>query len=152
MNALSASRSGWPPSRATFLLAHVRAPWLDRELAAGTASWRSRAHAARALQLTNDRGRRALARSLERLVEDAERRLPARSSVVPPCREQVREARPLILAIAARLRANTPVDASGVVLLRALLSDGTGPCYAPSHPETLLVALRNISPRLEALD
>ena len=53
----------------TRLLARLRSPKLDKELAAGAASWSSPVHAARALQLTGTRHRRALARSLERLVE-----------------------------------------------------------------------------------
>ncbi len=57
--------------RLTRLLARVRSPKLNRELAAGAASWSSPVHAARALQLTGTRHRRALARSLERLVESA---------------------------------------------------------------------------------
>jgi hypothetical protein len=71
------------------------------------------------------------------------------SAVVPPCRQQVREAMPLILMVASRLRSAEPVDARGVARLRALLSDGSGPCYAPSRPGALSLALKTISTSLE---
>jgi hypothetical protein len=110
-------------------------------------------HAARARQLTNDRTRRTLARSLERLVEQAETpRPPFRTAVVQPCRPQVREARPLILTIAQRLRSNAPVGVCGVARLQALLSNGAGPCYAPSHPDALITELRAVADLLEAHD
>jgi hypothetical protein len=136
-------------------LARLRAPWwLDRQLAARSVPWRSPAHAARALQLTGDRSRGALARWLERLVEHAERP-PARftiSAVVPPCREQVHAALPVILATASRLRSRAPVDARGVARLRALLSDGAGPCYSRADPVALTVALETISQWLDVQD
>jgi hypothetical protein len=93
------------PRWIVWLLPRLGAPWwLDRQLAAGSVPWRSPAHAARTLQPTGDRSRGALARWLERLVEHAERS-PARfiiSAVVPPCREQVHAALPVILATASR--------------------------------------------------
>ena len=112
-----------------------------------------RAHAARALQLTSDRSRRGLARSLERLIEQSERPpAPFRGAAVQPCREQVREALPEILAIASRLRSGAPVDARGVARLRGLLCDGCGPCYAPSRPDALSIALSTVSDMLDVQD
>lgn len=139
--------------RSAGLSARLRAPWLDRQLAAGVPSWHSRAHAARALQLTSDRNRRRLARFLERLVERAEERpAPFRSASVPPCRAQVREARPLMLAIALRLRTVAPVDARGIARLMDLLSDGGGPCYVPTHPHALSSALLTVDESLDVPD
>jgi hypothetical protein len=138
-----------PPQRRDRIIARLRAPSLDGELTAGCASWRSPTHAARALQLTSDRHRRGLARSLEHLIERAEEpraRFP--SAAVPPCREQVREAMPQLLAISSRLRSGEPVDAGGVARLRALLSDGAGPCYARSQPDALALALQTVSASL----
>ena len=134
-------------------MARLRAPWLDRQLADGVASWASPSHAARALQLTGARSRRSWAGSLERLVEHAER--PSTrfgSAVVAPCREQVREALPLILDIAARLRATAPVGAAGVARLRALLCDGNGPCYSRSDQGALRIALQAVSESLDVYD
>ena len=131
----------------------LRAAGLDRQLASGVLSWRSPAHAARALQLTSDRHRRGLARSLEQLVEHADDpTIRFMSAVIPPCREQVREAMPLILPISARLRSAEPVDARGVARLRALLADGGGPCYMRSRPYALTIALQSVSDMLDIQD
>ena len=141
-------------TRMVWLLARLRALWLDRQLAAGVVPWHSKPHAARSLQLTSDRSRRALACSLEHLVEHADGPpVHWRSAAVPPCRPQVSEARPVILAIAARLRATAPVDARGMARLRLLLTDGAGPCYTPSgRPDALAVALQTVDRWLDAAD
>src|ERR1019366_510356 len=68
--AIMGSRS--PRPRTVRLLAHLRALRLDRQLAAGVVPWHSKLHAVRSLQLTSDRSPRALACSLEHLVERAE--------------------------------------------------------------------------------
>jgi hypothetical protein len=151
----TASAITWPsapaePSAASLwrarLSAHLHAPSLDRELAAGIAPWRSPRHAARALQLTRGHSRRDLARSLERLLEHADQPpTPFRGAVIPPCREQVMEARPLLLGIAGRLRSGGPVDARGIARLRRLLSDGNGPCYVKIQGNALNNALQEIS-------
>ena len=143
----------WMGQRVGWLVAHLRAARLDRQLAAGSVPWRSPVHAARALQLTSDGYRRGLARSLERLVEQAEQpRGPFKGPVVQPCREQVRAALPLMLTIAARLRDPAPVDARAIARLCALLSDGAGPCYTPSDPGALTGALETISQWLDVQD
>jgi hypothetical protein len=125
------------------LLARVRAPWLDRQLAEGAAPWRSRAHAERALQLTSSKARQTLASGLDRLAADAAQ--PAEryrwTPVVRPCREQVDDALPAIRALAARLRDREPVAARGMATLRVLLTDGAGPCYARSRRDALARAL-----------
>lgn len=143
-----------PPGLLDRIAAHLRGPWLDRQLASGAATWRSPAHAARAVQVTSDRRRRALARALERLVEQSDRpqgRSMA-SAVIAPCRRQVRAALPEILDVSARLRGGGPVDPRGVVRLRDLLCDGGGPCYAWMHPDALTIELREVSRWLEVND
>jgi hypothetical protein len=103
-------------------------------------------HATRALALTSDRTRRGLARSLERLVEQAQQpRSQQRGAVVYPCREQVIEAMPTLLTIAGRLRSADPVDARGMARLHILLSDGSGPCYVRIRRNALTDALQEIS-------
>ena len=134
------------------LVARLRASALDNQLAEGVEPWRSPAHAARSLRLTSPRRRRAVARSLERLLEDVERRPPVVSAVVRPCREQVLEARPLIVAVASLLRSTRPVDARGVARVVVLLTDGGGPCYVSSHPQALEGALQSASQWLDAPD
>lgn len=131
-------------------IARLLAPWLDRELSAGVGASLSAAHAARVAQLTKERTRQALARSLDRLIERADHRWPRFSNwTVQPCTEQVRDATPLILSIAARLRSNEPLDALGSVRLKTLLRDVRGPCYARSRPDALTVALQDISNALD---
>jgi len=128
------------------LRARLHAPSLDRELASGIAPWRSPLHAARALRLTGDRNRRGLARSLERLVEQAQHpRSQYRGAVIYPCREQVIEALPALLTIAGRLRSADPIDARGMARLNILLSDGSGPCYVRIRRNALTAALQEIS-------
>jgi hypothetical protein len=128
------------------LLARVRAPWLDQRLAEGAAPWRSRAHAERALQLTSPSCRRSLAAGLDRLAADARRSSEpyGLTPVVRPCREQVEEALPAILWLAARLRDREPVTARGMATLKVLLTDGAGPCYAPSCRDALADALLSV--------
>jgi hypothetical protein len=140
-----------PPRRfrsqlAVRLRARLHAPSLDRELASGIAPWRSPPHAARALALTGGRNRRGLARSLERLIEQAHQpRGLYRGAVVEPCREQVLEALPVMLGVAGRLRSADPIDARGTARLRILLSDGSGPCYVRIRRNALTDALQEIS-------
>jgi hypothetical protein len=145
-------RRRYQPS--AWLLAHVLAPWIDRELAQGVASWRSPAHAERALQLTTSRRRRTLAAGLERLVKHAQQPIGQfrHSAVIPPCREQVREALPLILAITSQLRDGAPVDARGVARLEAVITDGAGPCYTRIHRDALNDVLELVSQWLDAPD
>jgi hypothetical protein len=135
------------------LLARLGGSWIDTNLAAGTPSWHSPLYVTRSLRLTSDRHRRDLARSLDRLIEHAERP-PGRfmTATLPPVREQVREAMPLILEIASRLRSGEPIEARGIALLTTLLSDGAGPCYTPARPGALATALQALPRALDVQD
>jgi hypothetical protein len=118
------------------LVARMLAPWLDEELARGIGASLSEAHAARAEQLTGERARRAVARSLDRLVDRAQNPRPAALiPLVPPCREQVRDAMPLILKIRSLLVSGEPLAARGIASLKKLVSDRCGPCYVRSGPK-----------------
>jgi hypothetical protein len=127
--------------------ARLRAGRLDHDLASGIASWQSPAHAARSLQLTTRRKRDSLAERLDSLTEMAEQpaRLYLRSPVIQPSRRQVRDAQPLIRAIAARMRDGEPLDARATAALRLLLADGTGPCYGPEQIGALRAALERVT-------
>jgi hypothetical protein len=150
---LARANSPRPPRWPARLLAHVSAPWIDPQLANGTPAWHSPVLAARAVQLTGKRRRRATARWLESLVERAQQRpAPFRGAAVTPCHEQVRDALPQILAIASQLRSTSPVDARGIAALRRLLSDGGGPCYTRIHPGALTVALEDAAQWLDVSD
>jgi hypothetical protein len=142
-----------PPGWRARFLARVGSVWLDRQLADGVASWRSPSHAARALQLTSDRRRRTLARSLEQLIDRGEKHNPRfANAAIAPCREQVHRAVPEILATASRLRSGSPLDARGIASLRELLGDGGGPCYARVRPDALALALQDVFKWLEVKD
>ena len=132
------------------LWARLRAFSLDRDLREGAPTWQSPTHAVRSLQLTSDRRRRRLARSLERLLEAAEQpRALFSGAVVPPRRDQVRGAKPVIGEIVERLRCPGPVAAKGMVMLRDLLADGSGPCYAKIRPDALNCQLLVVSEMLD---
>jgi hypothetical protein len=128
------------------VIARLLAPWLDRELAGDTEASLSAAHAARMRQLTDERTRQALARTLDRLIKRTDDRQSRLSHwTTPPCTDQVRDARPLILTTASRLRSNEPLDAVGIARLMTLLRNVSGPCYVPSRPDALTIALQDIS-------
>ena len=115
------------------LIARMLAPCLDEELARGTGTSRSEAHAARAEQLTGERARRRVARMLDRLVDRAQNPRPAHLSPLrPPCPEQVRVAMPLIVSIRSRLLAGEPLATEGIARLKTLLRDRSGACYIAS--------------------
>jgi hypothetical protein len=133
------------------IVALLRANGLDRQLASGVEPWRTPLLAARARQLTSDRKRRLLARGMEQLVEQAEE--PARVSLtaaISPSRPRVREARPQLLMLAARLRAGDLVDPRASAAINNLLTDGAGPVYARGDPNTLAHELRRIESWLDA--
>ena len=97
----------------------------------------------RATELGADENRIDLARSLTDVVHAAdERLLPAAS---PIARAAVRECRPQLLAIAARLfEVAKPVSPRGILLVERLLTNGAGPLYGRGDAERLLVAADNI--------
>jgi hypothetical protein len=127
-------------------IARILAPWLDRELAGPPAASLTAAHAARVAQLTRERTRRALARSLDRLIERADDRRSRFSNwTIRPCAEQVRDATALIRSTASRLRSDEPLDPLGIARLKTLLRDVDGPCFVRSRPDALTVALQEVS-------
>ena len=68
---------------------------------------------------------------------------------IRPCTEQVRDATALIRSTATRLRSNEPLDPLGIARLKTLLRDASGPCYVPSRPDALTLALQEVSNALE---
>ncbi len=143
-------RPMWPRTL-TALHARLRACAIDRELARGVPSWRSPVYAARSLQLTSERGRAALANSLESLVKRAG--LPRSrlfgSAVIQPCSEQVWHALPQIRDLTARLRSSQPIASRGAADLLELLRDGTGPCYNCTHRGALSTVLDRVAAWLD---
>jgi len=143
--ARSAHRPGLAP-----LWARLHALWIDRDLRDGAPTWQSPTHAVRSLQLTSNRRRRRLARSLERLIGAAEQpRALFPGAVVPPRRDQVRKAKSVIREIVERLRSPGPVAARGMAMLCELLADGSGPCYARIRADALKCELLVVSEMLD---
>jgi hypothetical protein len=148
--SLTGVRRHRKPTLEDRLIARALAPWLDDELARGMRASLSEAHTARADQLAGRRARRAVARRLDKLVYHAQnQRPPSRIRVAPPCRDQVRNALPLILAIRSGLLAEGPLTAQGIARLKTLLSDRRGPCYVPGTPDSLRVSLQEIAELLQ---
>jgi hypothetical protein len=130
-------------------LATVRHGALDRRLAEGADSAGDRELAARAWQITRASARERLATALDAVLIDAERPRSERRWSVRVCREEVEVARGEIQHLAERLRDPRPVSARGVALARRLLSDGTGPLYAPSANDELYRQLHHASVALD---
>ena len=119
------------------LLARCAAPRLDRELAAGASPESSALLAARAMQLTSVKSRRALAASLQRILAAAGQS-PAGVSLgavaihpsrVPLCRERISQSAGPLARLAGHLAVPGPVPVQGVAMASQLLADGTGPLY-----------------------
>jgi hypothetical protein len=102
---------------------------LDRELAAGASPDGDPARALRAHRLVGARARRDLVLAIERILREASGPAPRRTAEAPICRRNVREAQGQLQRLADRLAAG-PVDARGVALAQALLTDSAGPLYS----------------------
>jgi hypothetical protein len=103
---------------------------LDRQIADGLAPETFPDRAVRATQLAGMRTRRLVARSLRRVVADAE--LPPRAllrSAVPVDRGAVLSWREALLGLAERLEQPVRIDPCGVARALVLLTDGGGPFY-----------------------
>jgi hypothetical protein len=103
---------------------------LDRRLAEGERPDHDAALELRARQLTSDRLRRGLARSLMRALHSAQE--PRRwGSAAPVDRRAVTDARLQLIELALRLEQPDPVAARGIAMISELLTDGGSPLYAP---------------------
>jgi hypothetical protein len=102
----------------------------------------------RAAELTSDRHRLELGRSLTDVVHASdERLLPA---AAPLARAAVRACRPQLLALTARLYdLSLPVTPRGMVLVERLLGDGSGPLYGDGGAARLLDVLERTRAALE---
>ena len=120
----------------------------DELLLAGAAAYPDSLLGGRAHELTSERERRMLARSLERTVRELEGRvLP---SAVPLNRAGARPHVELVRALARRLRADEPVTARGVLLVQEFLGDGHGsPLYNRERVPDVRPALEECLAALE---
>lgn len=105
----------------------------------------------RAAELVGEQNRVGLGRSLTDLVHGADERLLPTAS--PLARTAVRECRPELLGLAARLfELRQPVTARGVLLVERLLVDGSGPMYGKGDARRLRAAVRQALAVLEGVE
>jgi len=122
----------------THALANGAGPETDPELAL------------RAAQLTSLRGRRALARTLRRTVDDAHRPIANVFRVPLIRRRAVLEAEPAIRAMIDRLDGPADVAAEGMAMADEIITNANrSPLYNPSEPGSLR---RQIKVATEALE
>jgi hypothetical protein len=121
---------------------HARlAAWrLDLQLAAGDDPGRDDLLGCRAAQLVQPTLRHVVAEGLRRALARASRERPF-GAAVPVARSSVEMYAEELLALAARLDAERPVEARGVARARLLLLDGTSPLYRSASPLKLQSAL-----------
>jgi hypothetical protein len=95
--------------------------------------------ALRAAQLERPRHRRALARTLRRVVVEATgSRPPARATAVTIARRQILAQRDGVLALAERLDSPQPAHAAGIAIAQRLVTDALrSPLYVETQSETL---------------
>jgi hypothetical protein len=120
------------PTRGARLLAGLRGQKLDHLLAAGADPGGSEQLAARARRLTSRATRGKTAAGLERMMREQSSRRR-----VLPRGAAIRANAPRLQELAALLRGSTPLYAQGIAMLRALLTDGTGPAYTDSRGDVL---------------
>jgi hypothetical protein len=104
---------------------------LDHAIADSADPFTSPRVARRCAQLIAPRSRRALAAAVDSLLAARGGRGSGLTAAIPVDRREVLGASPALAQLAARLRSEEPVAARGVVLLRALLTDGASPLYQP---------------------
>jgi hypothetical protein len=125
---------------------------LDRQMVAGRPHESSAALALRARQLTDLRTRRRIANDLRGIVDYVHRhgsRGVISAVVIEPA--AVRTGRQAILELARRLEGTAPVSPSGVVLAKALLTDGLSPLFNPHSERTVAQAVSEVHDALEGL-
>jgi hypothetical protein len=109
---------------------------LDRELAEGCGELHAAELALRARQLIDPGARCRLARSLRRVLVDADRG-PRVSAAAPVRRSVLGEWGGALEGLADRLERPTPISATAVARMLTLLSDGSGPLYSARSSRTM---------------
>jgi len=114
---------------------------LDRELAEGRAADVRADRALRARQLVDASTRRSFARSLRRLVANAERPPAPMSTLAPLRRAAIAPWREGLLGLADRLERPEPVNPCGVARVITLVTDGAGPAYSSRSERSMSEAV-----------
>jgi hypothetical protein len=168
MPTMGQPNRGWPDTtpaqsrrdderenRASSLRVHLRATVqrgkLTRALAEGADPKASGELALRAQQLTGERHRSMLARSLRALIAEAHRpRMIHPRAIID--RRAALDAEAAIMEMIERLGSPSPVQPQGVALLTRILTnaDGSSPLYNASEPGTLRRTIRGATAALDA--
>ncbi len=145
-------RDGTRPSslRLRMTVAARRNP-LTQELAGGADPASSPERALRASQLTSERRRRQLSRTLKRTLAEARGPSVTRALVTIINRRAVLDAADAIQALIDRLSSHEPVTVKGMALAERIITDGvSSPLYGRAEPGTLrrlvLVATSELDP------
>ena len=133
------------PSVALRLRVRWKAPQLDAALADGADPGAREELALRAKQLTDPTHRARIARSIDRLLDLAERgqgmpsinRLPFQAS-------RVEANRPQLMEVADRLEEEDSPPVQAVAMATLLVEDGLGPLYVQEHRDRLGPAVRSV--------
>jgi hypothetical protein len=129
-------------------LARVRAPSLDRQLAAGCPPGSSRVLAIRARRILSPAGRRELARGWNHVLDLARRPPVPRTPRGPLCRSRIAAAERDVREMLAVLTGAHPIAARGAAMAGGLLSDGTGPLHSRRSPLDLGAAVREATSQM----
>lgn len=128
----------------------LRRTELTRALADGAEPDARPELALRAAQLTSDRSRRALARTLGRTIAETYKPAMTRSRAVIIRRDAVLDAEDAINTMIERLGSSKPVQAQGMALAERILTNADhSPLYNPGEPGSLGRAIKGAT---EALD
>lgn len=111
---------------------------LTQQLAAGVDPTSTPELVLRASQLTSERWRRQVARTLRHTLTDARRPALSRAPLSIVDRHAVLEASDAVQAAITRLAGPDPVSPKGMAMLERLLTDAiSSPLYSPAEPATL---------------
>lgn len=123
---------------------------LTRALAGGVEPGARPELALRALQLTSDRSRRTLARTLGRTITESHEPAMSRARTTIIRRGAVLDAEDAIKTMIERLRAAKPVQAQGMALADGVLTNADqSPLYNPSEPGSLRRAIEGATKALD---
>jgi hypothetical protein len=145
-----------PRSLAVRMRVAIRREALTRALAGGTDPSSSPELATRAAQLTSDRSRKQLARSLRRALTEAYSPALTRTRISIINRRAVLDAEEAVTALISRLRSPEPVSADGMAMTEQMLTNGdSSPLYNRAEPGTLrrhvLVATAALDPTADEM-
>jgi hypothetical protein len=131
-------------------IAKLLASSLDSQLAAGRRPESTRLLATRAQQLVSPPLRRKLVQGWEHVLELSTQAPVARSPRVPLLRQLIRDAEPDLRDMLVQLSTPLPTSARGVAMVRAMLTDATGPLFNRHGSSDLRTAVRAAIAQLDA--